>query len=562
MPIRVKYLNPMKMIYYRAKNVIYWIFILLLINGLYKSSHAQNLYRLYLTDKNQTRLSIQQANKFLSIRAIERRTKNNIPITIEDIPIPDIYLNQIKTLGANIICSSKWMNTVVVEVKDSSIINSMKSLPFIDRIILVKTSDWTEKQISRDKFLVNQSYTEILDSLAYGLAFTQLAIHNGQFLHEQGYTGKNILIAVIDAGFKRANEYITLRKVFAENRIVDVKDFVYPETDIFQIGSHGAMVLSVMAASDKDLMIGTSPDALYLLLRSEDINAEYPAEEDFWVAAAEYADSLGADIINTSLGYTQFDNEAFNYGYSDMNGKNAFISLAAQKAAEKGILVVVSAGNERAKPWHFIGAPADARDVLTVGAIKANKDITTFTSSGPTADGRIKPEVVAMGENVLTETVPSIIDQVNGTSFSAPIISGLSACLLQAFPKTPAWKLRLSIISSSNHFHLPDSIYGFGIPDFQSAFQILLQNHSNIEFFSIYPNPFSSKLILQFLNPDGDDIEIDCYHISGKLMFHLRTQQTNFYDLSRFVTQISTGFYIFYIKSKRNTYIYKALKVQ
>ncbi len=559
---RGKYLSLMKTIFCRTEIVTYSLVFSLVFNFIPNLISSQNLYRLYLTDKIPTQFSTKHANDFLSKRAIQRRLKNNIPITVEDIPIPVIYLSQIKQSGAKIICSSKWMNTVVVEVKDSSTINSIHLLPFIKQILPVKISDLPEKKSSWDKLLVNRSHADLLDTSDFSSAYTQLAIHNGQFLHELGYTGKNILIAVIDAGFKSANEYTTLQKVFAENRILESRDFVYPSTDIFQIGSHGSMVLSVMAASGEFNLTGTAPDATYLLLRSEDINAEYRAEEDFWVAAAEFADSIGVDIINTSLGYTQFDNDVFNYSYNDMNGINAFISQAAQKAAEKGILVVVSAGNEGAKPWHYIGAPADAREVLTVGAINANENITTFSSSGPTADGRIKPEVVAMGEKVLAETMPGIIDQVNGTSFSAPIISGLSACLLQSFPTTPAWKLRLTIISSSNHLHSPDSLYGFGVPDFQYAYQILLQNPSNNEFISLYPNPFRSKLMLQFLNPDRDNVDILCYHISGQYMFRVRTKQYNLFDLSHFISHLSPGLYIFHIKSKRNTYFYKALKIK
>ena len=256
----------------------------------------------------------------------------------------------------------------------------------------------------------------------------------GDILHNRDLKGKGKLIAILDAGFSRVDEMIAFEELFAENRILGTKDFVQRNNNVFDEHTHGMMVLSTMGAENKGQIIGTSPEASFWLLRTEDVDSENLIEEYNWLCAAEFADSVGADIINSSLGYTTFDDAGQNHTYTDMDGRTAPVSIAATIAAQKGMIVVNSAGNSGSGSWHFIGAPADADSILSVGAVDENADFAWFSSYGPSFDGRVKPTVVAQGRNTIVATSNNGTLTGNGTSFSSPIVAGLSACLWEAHP--------------------------------------------------------------------------------------------------------------------------------
>jgi subtilisin family serine protease len=375
-------------------------------------------------------------------------------------------MKQLEKLGVEVVARSKWMNTVSIYSVDSSLVDRVKELNFVKDVYLVWKGDTAKTK--EPKALFKKTQTLSKNDSTYGYAYDQMQMMNGKALHDKGYTGKGQEIAVIDAGYKNLPDIILLDNI----SIRGVKDFVYQAEDMVEGSDHGLKVLSVMGTNRPSTYIGTAPAAKYWLLRSEDARSEYPIEEDYWVAAAEYADSVGVDIINTSLGYSTFNAPTYSYSYNQLDGKTAFISQAAQIATQKGILVVISAGNEGNTSWHKISVPADALDVLTVGAIRRDSLMASFSSRGPSFDGRTKPDVVALGNKIAVIAANGEIGQTSGTSFAAPVVSGLASCLWQAYPMLTSLQL-LDIIKRSAHKHDdPDNSFGYGIPNMQKAMSL------------------------------------------------------------------------------------------
>lgn len=519
-------------------------------------AQPDNLYRLYLTDKKGDG-GINQAASYLSPEAIKRRQRYHIPLDELDIPVSKVYLDSLRRVGLTIVCTSRWMNTVVVAAMDEAKREKVSKFSFVRKIVQIADTlhRWQSRQL-RKFYTMDAAQIQKSASL-----WPQLNLNQGYFLHEKGYWGKGIRIAVIDAGFEQAMECSSLQLLFASNRFLGTHDFVFAGNGVYTASFHGTAVLSIMAASGTDSLTGAAPMASYLLLRSEDVEGEYPAEEDFWVAAAELADSMGVDIINTSLGYTQFDNPAYNYRYSDMNGATAFISNAATIAAAKGMLVVAGAGNEGNDEWHYIGAPADARGILAVGALDENGIRALFSSVGPASDGRVKPEIMAMGRAVRAEYAPNDFRPVSGTSFSAPIISGLAACLWEAYPQLPPARIREAIIRSSSQYDSPDSLMGYGIPNFAAAYVWLQQNGNNSVPFALYPNPCSDELTLEEYNPDREPLTVTCVSLTGQQMFvkqSFNVQKTTF---TGEIQQMPAGMYLLQIKHSSHVFCLKFIKL-
>lgn len=423
------------------------------------------MFRLELKDKENTKYSLSKPEDFLSKRALERRERQNITIDSTDLPLSKEYCDEIERLGCKIIARSKWMNSVSVYSSDSLLVEILKDLKFVKSTTFVWKNDTTTKhENSLKPIKLPQPKAEN----KYGYGYDQVKMLNGEYLHENGYKGKNIEIAIIDAGYQNLKDILLLDNVF----IKGIKDFVYNGIDILKSSSHGLNVLSILAANRPNIYIGTAPEAKYWLLKSEDGRSEYPIEEDYWIAAAEYADSAGVDIINTSLGYTKFNNLSYSYTQVQLDGKTAFISKAAKEAARKGIFVVISAGNEGGKTWKNISAPADVDDVLTVGSARRDSTLSYFSSTGPTSDGRIKPDIVALGDKINVIGEDGNITYNSGTSFSGPVMCGMAACLWQAFPKLTNIQLLNIIRESANRFDKPNNSYGYGIPDMQRAMNI------------------------------------------------------------------------------------------
>jgi subtilisin family serine protease len=285
-------------------------------------------------------------------------------------------------------------------------------------------------------------------------------------LHDSGFRGKGMTIAILDAGYLNADIIPALQSV----NILGTRDFVCPESDIYAESSHGMQVLSCMAMNTPHNLVGTAPEAAFWLIRSEDSGSEQMVEEDYWAAAIEFADSVGADVVNSSLGYTVFDNPADNVRYWEQDGATRLISRSASMVASKGMVLCCSAGNEGDGTWKRTGCPADAKDVLAVGAIDFKGVNTRFSSLGHTADGRIKPDVMARGGNSAVMRTNGVVGSANGTSFSSPILCGMVACLWQALPHLTSYELMELIRKNGNNASHPDNVYGYGVPDFYKAY--------------------------------------------------------------------------------------------
>ena len=447
------------------------------------SQNTLNRYRVSFTDKANTPYSISNPSAFLSQLAIDRRAIQGIAIVQNDLPIDPVYIDSIKSFGISLLNKSKWFNSIVVYSIDSSLISSLQQLSF------VKSIDTIGKQIPADISLPEKvelpndkwsmesvhpiSNAMQISQTDYGQAYNQISMLNGDILHSLGYKGQGITIAVIDAGFKDADINPAFDSLFANSQVLGTWDFVDGNDSVYDNGQHGLWVFSILASNIPGLIIGAAPAANYYLLRSEDTGSEYLIEEDNWVSAAEFSDSAGVDIITTSLGYKTFTDPTQNHTYANMDGNTTRISIGADIAASKGILVVNSAGNEGGSAWQYIVAPADADSVLSVGAVDSQGNYAAFSSTGPSADGDIKPNVSALGKGTVTITISGNVQSGNGTSFSAPLISGMAACLWQANPEASNMEIFNAIQESSSQVNNPDSLLGFGIPNFMKAYYTL-----------------------------------------------------------------------------------------
>lgn len=442
------------------------ISIALLLFAIGASAQQDTLkYRISLRDKAATTYSLSHPEEFLSQKSILRRQKQNLPIDSTDLPVCRKYVDAIRKKGVKIIMTGKWDNFVTVSCNDTTLIDEIARLPFVRFTEKVWTAPKSPSSLSNKRdSLINKP---VMTDNFYGPATRQIQINNGDKLHEAGFKGEGMTIAIIDAGFHNADRITAMDNI----RILGAKDFVHPEGDIYANENHGMRVLSCIAMNKPGIMVGTAPEASYWLLCSEDIDSEHLVEQDYWAVALEFADSVGVDLVNTSLGYTQMDDKSKSYRYRDLDGQHALMSRQASKAADKGIVLVCSAGNTGTEPWKKIAVPGDADNVLVVGALDKDCQVAIFSAVGNTADGRIKPDVMAMGRSVVTMSTDGTVKSGSGTSFSAPIICGMVACLWQALPELTAKQIMELVIKSSDRANYPDNIYGYGIPDMWKAYQ-------------------------------------------------------------------------------------------
>ncbi|MEA4916646.1 S8 family peptidase [Proteiniphilum sp.] len=431
-------------------------------------------FRVYLKDKGYSTYSTENPRAFLSKRSIERKRKEKIIIDKSDFPISRDYFTLVEKAGGKIVTHSKWFNTLVVEVTDSVGIGSIESFPFVDSVKYIWRGSKTLSDEKARPRLSSTPFNEIGDAenqdyTEYRLTDAQFRMHNATAMTEAGFKGKGMLVGVIDAGFTNFD----VIPLFESIKLGGYRDFVVGG-NIFSSSDHGTKVLSTMATDLPGLMVGSAPEATYWLLRSEDVSSEFPVEEDYWVRAVEFADSLGVDVINTSLGYNNFDDKSLNYTHAELNGRSSLMSQAADKAYEKGVLIVVSAGNEGDKPWRKITPPADAKNILSVGAVGTDSIIAPFSSHGLTADGRIKPDLVSVGWETITIGKEGAIGYTSGTSLSSPFLTGLITSLWSVNPDLPRSELIDIVRRSSDRYMNPDSVYGYGIPDFHRAMKEVL----------------------------------------------------------------------------------------
>ena len=423
-------------------------------------------YRVSLKDKEGTVYSVDNPQAFLSERAIERRNRQQLPVDSTDLPLSGVYIKDLEDMGTKVVTSSKWNNTVVLEVTDTLLMNEILKKSYVTHVkkVWMQPNSTPARNQQRKKEVTNEVKKS---GYHYGKAFRQINIHGGDSLHAIGFTGKGMHVAVIDAGFYNA-DYI---KFFKKMDLLGTRDFVNPNSDIYAEHSHGMKVLSCMAANTKDAFVGTAPEASYWLLRSEDQDTEQPIEEDYWAAAIEFADSVGVDVVNTSLGYYEFDEGYPAYRYRDLDGHTSLMSHSASMAASKGMVVVCSAGNSGADTWKKVTPPGDSESVITVGALTKELKNADFSSVGHTTDGRVKPDVMAIGVNSVVSDNDGSVSKANGTSFASPILCGVVTCFWQACPWLTAKEVVKAVQQAGDRVDYPDNIYGYGVPNLWKAYQ-------------------------------------------------------------------------------------------
>ena len=514
-------------------------------------------YRIYFRDKGENVAGKFSAADLLATRAIDRRQKAGIPVPdFTDLPVSKIYLDEISLLGLKLHTSSKWMNTALFKSQYTYDIKKLLDLPFVIDVKIVKTPGKKNKFNDKLDFQIIQT-----DLPPYDRPITMI---NGYPMHNSGYDGKNILIAILDGGFLNTDLISSLNDLRARNGIKRTYDFVKKNGSVYNASVHGTAVLSVLAGKIPGKIEGTAPGADYILLKTEDVESEFPCEEDFWAAGAEFADSTGADIISSSLGYFNFDDPSLNYKYSDLDGNTAFVTRVADIAASKGILVVNSAGNERNLDWKRIIFPADGDSVVAVGAVDGNNIISDFSSAGLSTDGRIKPDNVSMGVNVPVQTSDNSIGRSSGTSFSCPVLSGIAACLMQAVPQAISNDIIKVLHSCSDRYNIPDSLYGYGIPDIVTALNELQTKYIKIPGNGIvtFPNPTTGEFEIIFSYPP-EKVSFEIFSITGKLLF--RKDLTDYAGRTLIITELEhrePGVYFLRIVNETGVSVRKIIKLK
>ncbi len=455
--------------------------------------------------------------QMLSQRALDRRTNQHIALDSNDVPLNDTYVNQIKaSAGISVMAQSKWLNALHVRGSQANI-NALKQFGFVVKIDFAnKTLNQTGKTAKVFKVKSQSKIKKEKVELAYGTSENQIKMLNGTVLHQQNFTGSGKIIAIMDAGFPGVNTIQPFQRLRDNNQILGGYDFVSRNPNFYTLDSHGTSVLSCLGGYTENKLIGTAPDASYYLFITEDDYSENPIEESLWVEAAEKADSLGVDIIQTSLGYFEYDNPAYSHTYNDMNGATNFISKGAEIAFSKGMIVVASAGNEGGTAEPHIGAPADAKSVIAVGAVSATEARASFSSIGPSYDGRVKPDIMAQGVSTVLSDENGAIVTANGTSFSSPITAGLIACLWQALPDMTNEEIRKIVLESADRYAVSNNLYGYGIPDFSLALVhgLSIENSSK-SYFVAYPNPTNDSVTLTFPVTFNKG-KIELYSVFGK----------------------------------------------
>lgn len=538
-----------------------WFLFLILAGYTAMAQNTPTCYRISLSDKNNSPYSISNPSVFLSQRALDKRARFNIAITEQDFPVNPQYIQQIKAIDANIqvLCTSKWMNTVTIYCPDSTKPATISALPFVTNVLPV--ADYDLQGMKKQLQTFENNYVSIVsnpakDSMAdldYGEGYRQIALHNGHLLHKEGFLGNGMLIAVFDAGWAGVDTSIYFHPLFENGQILGTRDLIPGRHNVFEGHYHGTIVSSTMAILAEGTLVGTAPKANYFFIRSEHPLSEELIEEDFWAQAAEIADSLGADVINSSLGYTTFrDFPQGDFTYEDVDGVTSIASRAATILGQKGVVVCVSAGNEGTSPWYHIGHPADAFDILAVGAANVMGHIAGFSSRGPSYDGRVKPDITSVGVNTTCIWPDDRLGEADGTSLACPVAAGLCACLWQALPEKTASEIMQIVRESSSCYNNPNDSLGYGIPDFYAAYQ----NHAHdgvpehiIPSAHIFPNPCTNQFNISSREDNIDRVEL--FSIDGKLV--LSTCPDKHYYISVNVQDVPAGFYIgrIYLKNKQ-----------
>ena len=497
-----------------------------------------NQYIVFFKDKTGTPYSISAPSQFLSERSIARRQKQNIPVTEEDLPVNPAYVSQVTSSGATVFFTSRWWNGVLAEIP-ASVLNDINSLPFVSHSILVAPG---KKMMGGRTRISKQKKNSFADEPANQNQLEQIGLEE---MHAMGFHGEGIWVAILDSGFQGVNLTEPFSSLFTDNRIKMTFNFVNNTPEVYQLHDHGTIVLSVMAANSAGVYTGGATKAEYLLFITEDVSSEYRIEEYNWTIAAERADSAGVDVINSSLGYYDFDDPSMNYAWSDLTGEKAVITQAARRAIEKGIMVVSSAGNEGGNSWKRVTPPADADGILAVGSVTSGRTLSGFSSQGPTEDNRLKPDVVALGSGTSVITASGKVGNASGTSLASPLIASLAVGVCQAFPGLSSWQVYEAIIRSADQASRPDNLMGYGLPHFR-AVKNYIESGQSEELISIYPNPVTGNSIqIKLKSISEAPLQLVIYDSQGKRVEEFNHPITWLnnpfeYDLSR----LQPGLYV------------------
>ena len=524
---------------------------------------AQSWFWIGFADKTGTPYSISQPEEFLSERAIQRRIRQNITIDETDLPVSKFYIDSIIKSGAHLVNTSKWLNGITVKAENDSLAETWRSFEFVTEVKLSKPNKQNIKK-AFTKFGEASSQT-IIDTSLYGASVHQIRQLNGHYFHQKGIIGQGMVIAVLDAGFYKANKLPSLSNLYETGKILGTRDFVSPGSDIYTEHPHGMMVLSTMGGKLPGELIGTAPEAYYWLIRTEDVSSEFMIEEDNWVAGAEFADSVGADIINSSLGYYEFDDSTMNHTYAEMDGKTTRVTRGANMASGKGMLVFASAGNEARNKWRKIIAPADGDNVIAVGAVDRNQNYATFSSVGPAADGAIKPDLAAMGKGTAVQGILWNIEARDGTSLSSPVLAGMAACLWQANPTVPSKEIARAMMLSGHQALKPDTLLGYGIPDMQLAH--LLINQFNVPLtertknWRVFPNPFQFALTLLSNYGFSGEVDLELKSLTGVSIEKIKIFSDGHIRTARF-GNIPAGIYLLNLSAETFNETHRIIKTR
>jgi subtilisin family serine protease len=506
-----------------------------------------NRYFVAFKDKANTIYSTTNPSQFLSQKSIDRRNRENFVTTEEDFPVNATYVQQVQATGAQVYFTSRWFNGVLIQTT-SSIASTVSNLSFVQSIELVAPGQRlsggrtkASKRLARTSASVTEKQNTMI-----GL----------DKMHDAGFYGDGIDVAVFDAGFNGADTLTAFSGIYKDGRVKSVFNFVQNTSNVYAGDPHGVRVLSILAAHIPNRYEGGVPNANYFLYQTEDASSEYRIEEYNWLFAAEKADSAGVDVVNSSVGYTEFDDPAMNYTYTNMNGKTTVIARAAQRLIDRGVVVVNAAGNEGDTSWRYVISPADVNGVIACGGVDDSRLRISFSSVGPSSDGRIKPDVSALGEGNLIVDEDGKIFTESGTSFASPLVACLAVGLRQAYPQASAKYICKLIVESASQFARPDNLLGYGIPDFNKMQDVLSR-------YQVYPNPIKSdsRINIDFDFPDGQALNVQMFNSTGQKIFDgaaVVSMGDNPYSIDS--SLLATGMYYLKIQTATGTKTVRVVK--
>lgn len=500
-------------------------------------------YVVILKDKKGTTGTLSNPSAYLSPKALERRNKQKISIDSTDLPVSAAYLDSIRAVpNVTIRNVSKWLNQVLIITSDANAISRINAFPFVKTAApvaaqarpmdsLPRMQKFNERlsPLTQQEIISGTSGSNGVNSvLNYGNSYNQIHLHEGDYLHDLGFTGKGITIAILDAGFFGYKTNTAMDSVRLQNRILGEWDYVANEASVTEDHPHGLYCFSIIAANKPGQIVGSAPHASFYLLRTEDAATEYPVEEQNWVAAAEFADSVGVDMITSSLGYADFDDPSFNHTYAQRDGNTAIVTRGADLAVKKGIIVTNSAGNSgnAAGDAKYVACPADGDSVFTVGATTQAGVIASFSSWGPNGVGKQKPDITSVGQGTVLANTLGNASSGNGTSFSNPLACGLIACLWQAFPEFTNMEILDAVKKSSSLYPSPDMRYGYGLPNFRKAYEMLAKERESRrvaallgdQWLKALPVPFHNQFQVILKAPVSKTIQFRVFDAAGHLV--------------------------------------------